>query len=167
MRKLKIRISKSKIRNNIKILIFKIQNNTKPRPMSFRFGHLYLLTWICFEFRYSNFEFPCLWEMGQIWTSISEFYFAIFENKTFETWHQWQKQNRIHNIRYAYCLDHCSFCHCVLFRISSFVLRIYSRFTSVGNSRLSRTWPWAPGFINCTEGYLFPQAHSPPLRKLS
>jgi len=33
----------------------------------------------------SNFGFPCLWEVGQIGTSISSSYLAIFENRTLET----------------------------------------------------------------------------------
>ena len=64
LRELKIRISKSEIRNNIKILMFKIYNkpDTKCEPWFFRFGHSYFVHLNLF--RVSIFEFRISGSLG-------------------------------------------------------------------------------------------------------
>ncbi len=83
--KLKIRISKSEIRNNIKIPIFKIQNKSGTRPWFFCFDHS------CFEhlnlFRVSIFEFRISVSLpsGSNAKHHPTFQLAILGCRTFET----------------------------------------------------------------------------------
>ena len=54
----KIRISKSEIRNNIKMRMFKIQNKNGLALLLLVLIIDIFVIRICFEFRYSNFGFP-------------------------------------------------------------------------------------------------------------
>ena len=79
---------KSEYRNPKSETISKFECSKFKTKLDRHSGSSVLVICICFEFQYSNFGFPRLWEIGQIWRILPEFQIAIFRDRTYETRHQ-------------------------------------------------------------------------------